>query len=319
MVINMRKKVVVFGGGTGISFLLKGLKQFPVDITAVITVSDDGASTGKLREEFFMPAMGDIRKVITNLSDTEDEIKDLLEYRYDTYTDLDGHAVGNLIMVAMYNLTGSLKESIKVLSNFLGVTHKVLPLSEDYLTLVGETVEGDIIRGESEIGSLKRDFKRLYYEEEINVDKEVLKAIKEADLIVFSIGSLYTSIIPNLISRDVTSAIDSSKAKILYTCNAVGQMHETYDYTVGDHVATINSYLGNRKIDAVLAANSNIPASVLNKYVSNENKKLVNIDRKKIEDIGCELIEEDLLVVEGNYIRHDSIKLATSIFCYLLR
>ena len=313
------KKVVVFGGGTGISFLLKGLKQFPVDITAVITVSDDGASTGKLREEFFMPAMGDIRKVITNLSDTDDEIKDLLEYRYDTYTDLDGHPVGNLIMVAMYNMTGSLKESIKVLSNFLGVTHKVLPLSEDYLTLVGETVEGDIIRGESEIGSLKRDFKKLYYDEEINVDKEVLKAIKEADLIVFSIGSLYTSIIPNLISHDVVSTIDSSKAKILYTCNAVGQMHETYDYTVGDHVSTINSYLGNRKIDAVLAANSNIPDSVLNKYVSNENKRLVKIDRGKIEDLGCELIEEDLLVVQGNYIRHDSIKLATSIFCYLLR
>ena len=141
----MKKKVVVFGGGTGLSFLLKGLKQFPVDIIAVISVSDDGRSTGKLREEFLMPAMGDIRQVLANLSDADDEIKDLLEYRFDTYSDLDGHPVGNLMMVAMYNMTGSLRESIKVLSSFLGVNHKVLPLSEDYLTLTCETMDGDII------------------------------------------------------------------------------------------------------------------------------------------------------------------------------
>lgn len=315
----MNKKIVVFGGGTGISFLLKGLKNFPVQITAVITVSDNGASTGKLREEFFMPAMGDVRKVIVNLSDADDKIKELLQYRFDTYTDLDGHPVGNLIMVAMYNITGSLKESIRVMSDFLNVRHKILPLSEDYLTLMAETYDGDIIHGESEIGHDSRKIKQLFYDEEPHIDKEIIDEIKSCDLIIFSIGSLYTSIIPHLLSKEIISAIDKSKAKILYTCNAVGQMFETEDYTVSEHTEMINKYLGKRKVDAVIAADSKLPRDVLDKYISAENKKLVKIDKDKLDDMGCELIEEDLLVIEDNYIRHNSLKFATCIFNYLMR
>lgn len=315
----MNKKIVVFGGGTGISFLLRGLKKFPVDITAVISVSDNGSSTGKLREEFFMPAMGDVRKVIVNLSDADDKIKELLQYRFDTYTDLDGHPVGNLIMVAMYNITGSLKESIKVLGDFLNVRHKILPLSEDYLTLMAETEDGEIIHGESEIGHDRRKIKKLFYDEDPNVDKEVLDEINSCDLIIFSIGSLYTSIIPHLLSNDVIDAIDKSKARILYTCNAVGQVFETEDFTVSDHVNMINKYLGKRKIDAVIAANSNLPTDVLDKYISSENKCLVKIDKEKLDEIGCELISADLLMIEDNYIRHNDLKFATCIFNYLMR
>lgn len=311
----MNKKIVVFGGGTGISYLVKGLKNFPVDITCVIAVSDNGSSTGKLREEFFMPAMGDIRQVIVNLSEANDKIKELLEYRYDTYTDLDGHAVGNLIMVAMYNITGSLKESIRVLSDFLHVSHKVLPLSEDYLTLMGETVDGDIISGEEAIGHEPRKIKRLFYDNVLHVDDEIISEINSADLVVFSIGSLYTSIVPHLLSDTIKNAIDSSKARILYTCNAVCQPFETDDYSVSDHISIINSYLGNRKIDAVLCSNSEIPDEIINKYVSNENKKLVSIDR---ENINCEIIEKDLLVIDDGHIRHDSLKLATAVFNYLM-
>ena len=127
----MHKKVIVFGGGTGLSSMLKGLKEFPIDITAVITVSDNGRSTGKLRKEFNLPALGDIRKVITNLSNTDEDIKKMLEYRFDTSSDLDGHTVGNLILASMINITGSLKESIKHLSTLLDVTHNVLPISND--------------------------------------------------------------------------------------------------------------------------------------------------------------------------------------------
>lgn len=315
----MNKKVVVFGGGTGISFLLRGLKQFPVDITAVISVSDNGRSTGKLREEFLMPAMGDIRKVLTNLSDADLKIKELLEYRYDTYSDLDGHSVGNLMMVGMYNITGSLKESIKVLSDFLGIKHKVLPLSEDYLTLACETEDGDIILGEEEIHNDVRKFKRLFYREEIHIDPEIISCILEADLIIFSVGSLFTSIIPHLLSKDIINAIDKSNARILYTSNAVSQPPETTDYTVGDHVLKINSYLGKRKIDAVIAANSDLPQDIVDKYIAEENKKTLIIDRENIEKIGCELIESDLLVIENNYIRHDSLKFSTCVFNYLMR
>lgn len=315
----MNKKIVVFGGGTGISFLVRGLKKFPVDLTCVISVSDNGSSTGKLREEFFMPAMGDVRNVIVNLSDANEKIKELLQYRFDTYTDLDGHPVGNLIMVAMYNITGSLKESIKVLGGFLNVRHKILPLSEDYLTLMAETDNGEIIYGESEIGHDRRKIKQLFYDEDPNVDKEVLEEINSSDLIIFSIGSLYTSIIPHLLSSEVVKAIDKSKAKILYTCNAVGQVFETEGYTVSDHVKIINKYLGKRKVDAVIAADSNLPSEVLDKYISVENKSLVKVDKNKLDEMGCELILEDLLVIEDNYIRHDDLKFATCIFNYLMR
>ena len=315
----MNKKVVVFGGGTGISFLLRGLKNFPVDITAIISVADNGSSTGKLREEFLMPAMGDIRNVIVNMSDANDKIKELLQYRFDTYTDLDGHPIGNLILVGMYNITGSLKESIKVLSDFLNVRHKILPLSEDYLTLMGETENGEIIRGETEIGHDPRTLKRLFYDEEPVIDKEVIDEILSADLIIFSMGSLFTSIIPHLLSNDIINAIDKSKAKILYTCNAVGQMCETEDYTATDHINTINKYLGKRKVDAVIVANSEIPNDVIDKYISSENKNLVKYDIKSLNDIGCEVIADDLLIIENNYIRHDDLKLAVCIFNYLMR
>ena len=155
----MYKKVVVLGGGTGISYLLKGLKSFPVDITAVITVSDNGRSTGKLREEFNTPAVGDIRKVITSLSEIDEPIKEMISYRFKTSSDLDGHAVGNLILTAMLDITGSLKDSIKSLSKLLDVRHVVLPISEDSnLTLVGQDEDGNIIEGEEQITKAHRKF-----------------------------------------------------------------------------------------------------------------------------------------------------------------
>jgi len=217
-------------------------------------------------------------------------------------------------------MTGSLKESIRVLSDFLHVSHKVLPLSEDYLTLSCETVDGDIIEGEDEVHNETRKFKRLFYNEEIHVDSEIITSIKEADLLVFSVGSLFTSIIPNLLSKDIINAIDESNARILYTCNAVSQPPETVNYTVGDHVAKINSNLGNRKVNAVIAAGeAHLPQEIVDKYISVENKKRVSVDKDYIKSLDCELIESDLLIIENNYIRHDSLKLATCIFNYLMR
>ena len=313
------KKILIFGGGTGISFLLRGLKDFPVEITSVITVADNGSSTGKLRKEFDMPAMGDIRKVLTNLSNIDKSVKDLMEYRFDTYTDLDGHPVGNLLLVSTYNMTGSLKKSIEVLRGVLNVKHKVFPLSEDNVTLKAKTVDGDIIYGEESIGKEKREIRKLYYDKNIHIDKEVLDEIKMADLIIFSIGSLYTSIIPNLLSKDIIKEIDKSKAKLLYTCNAVCQTCETEGYKVSDHIKELNKYLGKRKIDSVIASNSKLPKDVLDKYLNEEMKKLVKIDKKEIEKYDCELIERDILKIEDGLIRHDSLKLATEIFYYLMR
>lgn len=315
----MNKKIVVFGGGTGISYLLKGLNLFPIDITAVISVSDNGSSTGKLREEFLMPAIGDIRKVITSLSDVDTKIKDLLEYRFNTYSDLNGHPIGNLMMVAMYNMTGNLKESIEVLTKFLNIKHKVLPLSEDYLTLMGETNKGEIIEGEEEITKAHTKYKRLFYKEEPKIEEEVLKVINEADLIIFSMGSLYTSILPHIISKEITNALDKAKAPILYTSNAVTQPGETDNFTVSDHIKILNKYLNKRKIDVVIAPNTIIPDKIVKKYETSEQKDLVKIDKEQIEKLNCKLIESDNLTIENNKIRHDSLKLASAVFNYIMR
>ena len=316
----MYKKVVVLGGGTGISYLLRGLKNFPVDITAVITVSDNGRSTGKLRREFHTPAVGDIRKVITSLSGIDDPIKQMLSYRFNTSSDLDGHAVGNLILTSMLDITGSLKDSIACLSKLLDVRHTVLPISEDSnLTLMGKDLEGNIIEGEEEITQAHRQFQKIYYKDEPNVLPEVLTALEEADLIIFSMGSLYTSVLPNIICKQVKAVLKKTKAPIMYLCNVVTQPGETDDFTVSDHIKLINRYLDKKKVDAVIASNTKIDPEIAKVYETAEQKEPVIIDYEELEKVGVELIEDDLIIVEDNILRHNSLKLSSLIFSYLMR
>ena len=310
----MHKKVVVLGGGTGISYLLRGLKDFPVDITAIITVSDNGSSTGKLRKEFNIPAVGDIRKVITSLSGIDDPIKKMMSYRFSTSSDLNGHAVGNLILTSMLEITGSLKDSINCLSKLLDVKHKVLPISEDSnLILMGVEEDGTIVEGEEQITKSHRKFERICYKEEPKVLPEVVDAIKDADLIIFSMGSLFTSILPNIICKQVKEAINDSKAPLMYLCNAVTQPGETDNFTVSDHVKMLNSYL-DRNIDVVIASNTKISKEMAKKYETEEQKEPVEIDYENIEKVGVELIEGDLLTIDDNTLKHDSLKLSSLIF-----
>ena len=317
----MYKKVVVLGGGTGMSYLLRGLKDFPVDITAVITVSDNGRSTGKLREEFHTPAVGDIRKVITNLSQIDEPIKDMMSYRFKTSSDLNGHAVGNLILTAMLDITGSLKDSIQYLSKILDVRHTVLPISEDSdLTLMGMDKDGNIVEGEEQITMAHRQFEKIFYKHEPKVTKEVIDAIDKADLIIFSMGSLYTSILPNIICKSVQEALDRSKAPIMYLCNIVTQPGETDNFTVSDHVKLLNKYLNHKKVDVVIANNKEIGEKMAKKYETEEQKDPVLVDEKEIENIGVELIADDLLIIDtDNTLKHNSLKLSSLIFSYLMR
>ena len=316
----MNKKIVVFGGGTGISYLLKGLKHFPVDITAVITVSDNGRSTGRLREEFHTPAVGDIRKVITSLSGIDEPIKKMMEYRFKTSSDLDGHSVGNLILTAMLDLNGSLKDSIAYLSKLLDVKHRVLPISEDSrLTLMARDFDGNVIEGEHQITSAHKQFERIYYKEEPKVVPEVIEARKEADLIIFSMGSLYTSVLPNIICKEVQEALRDAKAPTMYLCNVVTQPGETDKFTVGDHVELLNRYLETKKLDAVIASNTKIDKKIAKKYYTEEQKDPVPIDHKRLKELGVELIEDDLIIIEDNILRHNSLKLSSLIFSYLMR
>ena len=317
----MYKKVVVFGGGTGISYLLKGLKDFPVDITAIITVSDNGRSTGKLREEFHIPAVGDIRKVITNLSQIDKPIKDMMSYRFNTSSDLDGHALGNLILTAMLDITGSLKDSIKHLSKLLDVRHTVLPISEDpNLTLMGLDVEGNIIEGEEQITKCPKKIEKIYYKNEPKVVPEVLEEIKKADLIIFSMGSLYTSVLPNIICKEVKEVLSKTKAPIMYLSNIVTQPGETDGFKVSDHIKLFNRYLENKKVDIVIASNTLISEKMAKKYESEEQKDPVLIDYEELERMGVELIEDDLVIIDkDNTLKHNSLKLSSIIFSYLMR
>lgn len=301
------------------SFLLRGLKDFPVDITAVITVSDNGRSTGKLREEFKSPAVGDTRKVLSNLSELPPEIKEVMEYRFNTYSDLDGHPLGNLVLTAMFNMNGSLKESIDQLCKLLDVKHRVLPLSEDYLTLMGKTVDGEIIEGEDKLPKAGKKYQEIFYKEEPHVIPEVLTSIKEADLIILSMGSLYTSLLPHLICKDVSKAIKKSKARVLYVCNAMTQPGETDNFGVSDHLQVLEKYLGKGIIDAVIASNTIVSKKMIDKYKNEEQKDQVFIDNDKIKQMGIELIDADLFTTEDGTIKHDSLKLSTLIFSFLIR
>ena len=314
-----KKKVVILGGGTGSSRVLMSLKDLPIDITAVVTVSDNGSSTGKLREQFSIPAVGDIRKVISNLSPLDNEIKEVMEERIAIGSKDNKHAIGNLILTSLFNNTGSLKESINRLSQLLQVKHTVLPLSEDNLTLIGETHDGKIIEGEEQITKARLDYKRIGYKEEIHVLEEVIDSIKRADLVIISIGSLYTSILPHLISDEVVKALNKTKAKVMYICNAMTQPGETDNFGVSDHVNTLEKYIGLNTIDVVVASNTKIDEAMLRKYETEEQKDQVFIDYNKLKDVTYEVIEEDLLTTEEGKITHNSMKLSSVIFSYLNR
>jgi len=303
----------------GTSSILRGLKYFPIEITAIITVSDNGRSTGRLRKEFSTPAVGDVRHVLSNLSTLPDEIKNIMEYRLSTYSDLNGHPLGNLILTALLKETNSFKTSIEYLSKLLAVEHTVLPLSEDCLTLMGEATDGEIIEGEENITKANKEYSRIFYKENPHIFPEVFDKINEADLVIISMGSLYTSVMPHLICPDVVKAIKNSNAKVMYICNAMTQPGETDNFTVNDHVQTLEKYLGKDTIDAVVATNTIINDELLDKYATEEQKDPVRIDYENIIKENYELLEGDLLTTSDGTIKHDSLKLSSIIFSYLMR
>ena len=315
----MNKKVVVLGGGTGLSTLLRGLKQFPIDITAIVSVCDDGSSTGILREESNIPAVGDIRRVIVSLSETEPLVQELFNYRFHTTSDLDGHTVGNLLLTAMTEITGNLSDGIESLSKVLNLKGKVVPLTEDNVTLMAEMEDGSIVEGEHHITVDRRNIKRVFYKEEPTPTSEAIKAILEADLIVLSMGSLFTSIIPNLICDKIVGALEKSSAKIMYVCNMMTQPGETDGFTVTDHVSMLNQYLGQRKVDVVIANNGKIDATLAEKYETLEQKDAVKYDAQNFNKMNNQVIGDDLVMVSNNMIRHNVTKLGFHIFAYLMQ
>lgn len=314
----MNKKVVVMGGGNGLSTLLRGLKQFPLDLTAIVSVCDDGKSTGILRKEFNTPAMGDIRRVLISLSETEPLFEKMFNYRFETDSYLNGHAVGNFLLQAMTDITGSVSEGIKALGKVLNLNGKVIPLTENGdITLVAEMTDGTIVEGEHHITEANKTIKKVFYKNEPEITPEAIKSIKKADLIILSVGSLYTSIIPNLIPQKIKQVLNDSSAKIMYVCNIMTQPGETDKFKVSDHINKLNEYLDKRKVDIVIANNGKIEPSIINKYASLEQKDPVILDKQNLK--GIEIISDDLVKVEEGSLRHDTLKLSLDIFSYLLK
>lgn len=314
----MKKKVLVFGGGTGLSTLLKGLKQFPIDITAVVSVSDDGRSTGKLRREFDIPAVGDVRRVLLSLSETEPLFEKLWNYRFEESSTLDGHTVGNLLLTAMIDINGNMSSGMESLGKVLNLKGTVLPFTEDNVTLVAEMDDGKIIEGEEKITKYNGKISDISYKESLNVNPSVLEAVNEADLIILSMGSLYTSILPNLIGDQIKNAISTCNAKIMYTCNMMTQPGETDKYTVGNHIKVLNKYLG-KDVDVVLINNGEISNEIQEKYLTMEQKDPVKIDEENLKKLNVESIMNDYVKIEEGSLRHNVDKLALDIYTYLVR
>ena len=309
------KKVTIFGGGTGMSTLLKGLKEFPLDITSVVSVCDDGKSTGKLRKEFNIPAMGDIRRVMISLSETEPLMEKLLNYRFSSNSELNEHTVGNLLLTAGTQITGNLSDGIKSISKVLNLKGKVIPFSEDNIVLSAIMEDGSIVNGEHYITESPLKIKKVYYEKEPEICDEVFDSIDESDLIILSMGSLYTSIIPNLLSKKIIEKLDKTSAKIMYVCNMVTQPGETDDFKVSDHLKVLNSYLGTHKIDIVVANTGSIDKEVAEKYSTLEQKDPVLFDE---ENIDCNTILNNYVTINDGVIRHNVEKLSLDIYSYLV-
>lgn len=309
------KKIVLFGGGTGLSQILKGLKLFPVEVSAIISVSDNGGSTGMLKEELDMPAIGDIAKVVISMADVNKDIMNMLSYRFDDRTSLENHPIKNLLLAALYDIKGNLTESTEILCKFLNIKGKILPLTEEKVELVGHLKDKKIVIGEENITNCYSVIEDLSYNKKFEVNKKVFKEVKEADLIIFSPGSLWTSIMPHLIVPEVCGEIRKSKAKKMYISNLFTQTGETDNFKVSDHVNLIEKYLG-CKLDVVLSNNKKIDEKLVKKYQTEEQKDPIILDK---ENINANVIEDFIYEIENGSIRHDSLKTAYLIFSYLMK
>lgn len=310
------KKVVIFGGGTGLSCILSGLKLFPIDVTTVIAVSDNGSSTGKLKEELNIPAVGDVGKVLLSMANVDEDFIDLLSYRFEKGS-LNNHPVRNIVLAALIDLKGNLTEATKYMCKLLDIKGTVLPLTGEKIDLVGESTETEYF-GEEAVSRNIRNISRLSYDHDIKIEQEIREKIEEADLIIFSAGSLYTSIVPHLLAPEVRSALEETKAPLLYISNLVTQPGETDIQTVSRHVEILNEYLGSRKIDLVVANNGTVDENVRERYLSAENKRIVQVDHITLEKMGVQIIEDDIFCIEDEKIRHNALKTAFLIFSYLM-
>ncbi len=302
-------KVVVLGGGKGQSSLLRALKRYDeLDLSAIVTVADDGGSTGRLREEFNIPAMGDIRNVMLSLAESETLLGDIMNYRFkdDIRSQLAGHNLGNLILTALTDTTGNFMDAITSVSKVLSVKGTIIPSSEDTIALCARMSDGTIIRGESNIPIYQNHIQEVYYDVHVEATPESVAAIMEADVIIFGVGSLYTSILPNVIVPKIKEALQKTKAKKVYYVNAMSQAGETQGYSAEDHVNALLKH-GVDHFDLVVGANDELPQEVLDVYGEDDLYRVLFVEKEHDYPI----LYQSLLSYENNIAWHDVDKIYT--------
>ncbi len=306
-------KIVVIGGGTGLSTMLRGLKHYTSNITAVVTVADDGGGSGDLREDLGILPPGDIRNCILALADTEPLMEELLQYRFKGGR-LENQSFGNLFLAAMDGISSNFEEAVQKMSLVLAVTGKVLPVTLDNVILKAKLKNGAVIAGESRIpnGVYENNspIDTVFLEPaNIKALSEAVQAIKDADAIILGPGSLYTSVIPNLLVEDIAKAVQRTKAVKIYVSNVMTQPGETDDFGVEDHIKAILKHGGADIIDFVIVNVGKISKELEEKYLE-EHSKLVSIDEKAIERMNIKVIEGDIIKTKNGLVRHDPEKLA---------
>ena len=309
-------RVVVIGGGTGLAVLLRGMKKYTSNITAVVSVADDGGSSGRLRDDLGILPPGDIRNCLVALADKESLMEDLLQYRF-SVGELAGHSLGNLLIAAMNDLAGGFNQAIRGMSRVLAVRGRVLPSTLENISLGAEYADGVVVYGESNIPKRGKPIQRVFLEpRECRPLPEALQAIEQADAVVLGPGSLYTSILPNLMVSGLADQIARSGAVRIYVCNIMTQPGETDGYTAADHLKAILAHSG-KIMDYIVVNRGDIPRAVKERY-SREGAVPVAPDIRVIEKEGVKAVSEQLLA-EGDVVRHDPDRLARLIFRLILK
>lgn len=306
-------KIVVIGGGTGLSTMLRGLKYYTSNITAVVTMADDGGGSGILREDLGILPPGDIRNCILALADTEPLMEELLQYRFKDGK-LKDQSFGNLFLAAMDGISTTFEEAVRKMSSVLAVTGKVLPVTLDDVTLNAKLKNGTIVKGESNIPKAVTEsgssIDKVFLEpSNAKALKDAVEAIEEADAIVLGPGSLYTSVIANLLVKDISNAVEKSDALKLYVCNIMTQKGETDNYGVEDHVKAIFSHSKKGIIDYVIVNVGKVDAELEEKY-KEETSRLVSMKENKVNALNVKVIEGNFIKINKGFIRHNPEKLA---------
>lgn len=263
------KNIVVIGGGTGLSSMMMGMKKLKnVNLTAIVTVADDGGSTGRIRDVYHVPAMGDIRHVLSAMSQEENEtlFNDLMNYRFEGDKDIGGHSLGNLIFLALMDTTGSFMGAIQSISKVLNVKGEILPSTLDVVTLYALMQDGTLVRGEKNIPNMDNHIEKIFYQQSITPFPKAIEAIEQADLIIYGIGSLYTSVIPNLIIQEISQVIYENPCPKIYFCNAMSQPGETDGYSLEDHIRALEKHSFKNPVDVAVLNESVLPDFVKKNY-----------------------------------------------------